>query len=164
MIRALDPGDGQAIFAAVDCSRAELRRWMSWYHDSYGPEDAESWLCRALAGRDAGTSCHFAICDSTALLRGLIGFEDITGPGGQAMIGYWVATPAAGRGLGTSAVGDALSWASTNTQLALVWAIVAEANVPSRRVLEANGFCSVRSAEPNVSGDSQVIYELPVCR
>jgi RimJ/RimL family protein N-acetyltransferase len=133
---------------------------MSWYHDAYGPEDAESWLRQALAGRDAGTSCHFAICDSTSTLRGVIGFEDLTGPGGQAMIGYWVATPATGRGLGTSAVGDALSWARTNTQLALVWAIVAEAKVPSRRVLEANRFCSVRVDKHNISGDPQLIYEL----
>jgi RimJ/RimL family protein N-acetyltransferase len=71
-----------------------------------------------------------------------------------------VATPATGRGLGTSAVGDALSWARTNTQLALVWAIVAEANVPSRRVLEANRFCSVRVDKHNISGDPQLIYEL----
>ena len=164
VIRTLERGDGPAIFAAVDCSRSALGRWMSWYHEGYGVEDADSWLEQSLAGRNAGTSCHFAICDSDATLCGVIGFEDITDPAGRAMIGYWIRTPETGRGLGTSAVREALTWARATTQLTLVWAIVAEPNGASRRVLERNGFHPVSSAEANVSGDPQLMYELPLCR
>lgn len=135
---------------------------MSSYHDAYGLADAETWLANALAERDAGTSCHFAIRESADGVHGVIGFEDIGTPDGQAMIGYWVSTPATGRGLATRAVRDALAWAQANPQIKLVWAIVAEPNAASRRVLEANRFHISRNSEPGFAGDPQLIYERPL--
>lgn len=158
-IRPLEATDAAAIFAAVDCSRDALRRWMSWYTDAYALDDARTWLEHALPERDAGRSAHFAV-DEDATLVGVIGFEDIGSPPGSAMIGYWLATPATGRGTGKRAIRDALSWARRHTDLRLVWAIVAEPNTASRRVLEANGFQVARTADTSHSGDAQLIYEL----
>lgn len=160
VIGALEPTDAPAIFAAVDCSRVALRRWMSWYHDAYGLVDAESWLQDAIAARATGNSQHFAICDADGRLVGVLGFENIGAPPGRAMIGYWIATPATRRGLGTRAVRDAVAWARTHLGHTVVWAVVAAPNVASRHVLEANGFRAVRPGDANVQGDAQVIYEL----
>jgi ribosomal-protein-serine acetyltransferase len=159
-LRPLTPNDAAAIHSAVDRSRPELRRWMSWYHDAYGPADAESWLEFASKQQAAGACQHFAICDEKGVVVGVLGFEDI-GEHGRAMIGYWIATPSTGRGLGTQAIRDALDWARKEARIETVWAIVAEANAASRRVLERNGFQFARfSPQPSVAGDRQLIYEL----
>lgn len=163
-LRPLAPNDSLAIYSAVDGSRPALRRWMSWYHDAYGVADAESWLRFTSTEQAAGRCQHFAICDDEAGLVGVIGFEDIT-EDGRAMIGYWIATPSTGRGLGTRAIRDALDWARAETQIDMVWAIVAEPNAASRRVLERNGFRLARVADDkSVSGDQQLIYELSLSR
>jgi RimJ/RimL family protein N-acetyltransferase len=135
---------------------------MSWYHDRYGPADAESWLRFASTEQARGACQHFAICDAESALVGLIGFEDIA-EDGRAMIGYWIATPATGRGLGTRAVREAIEWGRKEPRIGTVWAVVAEPNRASQRVLERNGFQATHfSTEPSVAGDRQWIYELPL--
>ena len=79
---------------------------MAWYHDAYGLSDSERWLQQAMTDRAAGSSCHFAISAPDGRLVGILGFEDIGAPPGRAMIGYWIATPATGRGLGTGIAAD----------------------------------------------------------
>lgn len=79
---------------------------------------------------------------------------------GRAMIGYWLATPSAGRGLGTAAIREAIGWARDHLDVDTIWAVVAEPNAASRRVLESNGFHRARDAEPSHRGDRQIIYQL----
>jgi len=161
-LRDLESSDAPAIYSAVDSSRRALARWMSWYHESYRLEHAEEWLHQALIDRDAGMSHHFALCDLDGQLVGILGFEDIGKPQDQAMIGYWLATPSTGRGLGTAAIREATRWAQAHLQLNTIWAVVAEPNAASRRVLELNEFHRVRDAEPSHYGDRQMIYERQV--
>src|SRR5262245_6870012 len=111
-LRSLELSDAAAVFAAVDVSRDALRRWMVWYSDSYSLADAETWIQHTLAARTEGTGFHFAICSPDDSLVGVIGLEEVT-TGGRAMLGYWMATPATGRGFGTRAVSDALTWAQS---------------------------------------------------
>jgi len=162
-IRPLRLSDSAAIFAAVDCSRDALRRWMEWYHDAYGLVDAEDWIQHALAARTEGTDFHFAVCEpDDSHVVGVVGVEDVNADVGRAMIGYWLATPATGRGLATRAVADVLQWARNETDIRTVWATAAERNVASRRVLEANGFREVGSRGTDERGDTQLLYEIPL--
>jgi ribosomal-protein-serine acetyltransferase len=161
-LRPLDLADAPAVFAAVDCSRDALRRWMVWYRDEYDVDDAKSWIEQTLASRADGTGFHFAICSIDGTLLGVIGIEDVSETTGRAMLGYWVATPATGRGVATRAVEQVLGWARTQTGIRLVWALVAEANERSRRVVESNGFRVAGVRERDERGDVPLVYELEV--
>jgi ribosomal-protein-serine acetyltransferase len=159
-LRPLELGDAPAICAAVDCSREALRRWMVWYRDDYDNRAAEVWLQHTRAVTEAGTGFHFAICEPDGSLVGVISLEDVNEETRRAMLGYWIATPATGRTIGRRAIKQALAWARRETRIRIIWALVAEANVPSRRVLEANGFRAVDSREVDERGDRPLVYEL----
>jgi len=159
-LRPLQLRDAQAVFRAVDSSRDSLRRWMVWYRDEYSLADAESWIQQTLASAAAGTGFHFAIMDANGRLVGVISIEDVNRESGRGMLGYWMATQATGRGLGRQAIDQVVAWARNNTAIATLWAIVADANVASRRVLEVNGFRSAEMRGRDERGDLQLIYEL----
>lgn len=138
-IRPLALHDAPAVYAAVDGSRPELARWMPWYQPTYAPNDAAEWVMRSCAQHEAESSYHFAICDDSAHLIGVISLEGVDTRTGLAMLGYWVATPATGRGAATAAIGQVMAWAAAHTAIRRVWALIAPDNAASRRVAEANG-------------------------
>lgn len=158
-LRPVAATDAPAVAAAVDDSREALRRWMVWYRDDYDVKAASDWIDAALAAAAAGIGVHFAISDGEDNFLGVIGFEDISDQSGRAMIGYWLATPATGRGIGRQAIALALAWARTRPSLRVVWAVVAEANQASRRVLELNQFKPVGSRGVDERGDVALLYE-----
>ena len=159
-LRPLDLTDVSAIAAAVEQSRHTLSRWMAWCDDRYDIRAAQSWVETALTATAAGQAAHFAILTHTDTFVGIISLEDLNQQTGRAMLGYWVATPAAGQGIGRRAIALALDWARTQAALRLVWAVVAEANVASRRVLELNRFRLVGSRGVDERGDNALLYEL----
>jgi RimJ/RimL family protein N-acetyltransferase len=65
--------------------------------------------------------------------------------GDTVMIGYGVAASRRGRGIATRAVADLLAWARADHRVTTVTAETSIHNIPSQRVLEANGF--TRSGE-----------------
>jgi ribosomal-protein-alanine N-acetyltransferase len=122
---------------------------MVWYRPSYSPEDAAEWVRQSCAQHDAQTDYHFAICDDEGDLIGAVSLENVDSRNGTAMMGYWVATSATGRGAATSAIGRLLAWASDHTGIRCVWALIAPANGASRRVAEANGLrLAPKSSQP----------------
>ena len=159
-LRPIVIADAPAITAAVNQSRDALRRWMSWYRDDYDIDAATAWIEASLASAAAGTAYEFAILDGTNAVIGVVGLEDISEQSGRAMIGYWLATPMAGRQLGRQAVSRALAWARTKPDLRIVWAVVADANRASRRVLEVNGFRLVGTRGIDERGDIGLLYEV----
>jgi len=160
-IRPLELTDAPALFAAVNSSRDALRRWLDWYHDKYDLADAESWIRHTLAARCEGTEFHFAICESkNAPAVGVVGLEQVSASDARAMIGYWLATSATGRGLAKRAVADALRWARAEVSVKTVWAGVAEDNAASRRVVEANGFRVAGTRGIDERGDTLLLYEM----
>jgi ribosomal-protein-serine acetyltransferase len=159
-LRPVALADAPAVAAAVKASADELRRWMAWYRDDYDVQAARRWIEDALANAEAGTGVQFAISDGEDDLVGVLGIEGMNEPTGRAMIGYWVATPAAGRGVGRQAIALALTWARTQPGLRVVWAVVADANLASRRVLEVNHFQLVGERGIDERGDVALLYEL----
>ena len=160
-LRPLVLHDAPAVYQALDSSRDALRRWMGWYRDEYDLSDAEHWVRHTVESAAAGSGFHFAIVD-TADVIGVISLEDVGS--GRAMLGYWMASPVTGRGLGRQAIAQALTWARRRRNIRTVWALVADANVASRRVLEINGFHRVGSRGTDERGDLQLVYELELDR
>ena len=160
VLRPLEPSDAPAVFAAADLSRDALRRWMVWYSDSYGLADAQMWLGQAVEAHAAGTDFHFAVTDAGGHLVGVLSIESVDKESGRGMLGYWLATPASGQGLGKRAIAEALTWARRQPILRVIWAVVAEANERSRRVLQANGFARVSARERDERGDVPQVYEI----
>jgi RimJ/RimL family protein N-acetyltransferase len=149
-LRDIAVADAPAVAAAVKDSRPALSRWMAWYSDGYDLHAARRWI-------DAGI--QFAIEDTGADLVGIVGFEDVNEQTARAMIGYWIVSGATGRGIGRRAVGLALDWARAQGRLRVVWAVVADANLASRRVLEVNGFRLVGTQGVDERGDTELLYE-----
>ena len=159
-LRPVDIHDAPAVYRAVDSSRDVLRRWMVWYRDSYDLDDAESWIRYTIESAARGVGFHFAIVDETDDLIGVISVEGVSAESGRGMLGYWMATRATGLGHGRKAVEQVVAWARGQEKLATLWAVVAEANAPSRRVLEINGFRQVGTRPMDERGDVQLVYEL----
>jgi RimJ/RimL family protein N-acetyltransferase len=133
---------------------------MAWYSDDYNEAAAQSWIASSLASAKTGTAVQFAILRDDEDLVGVLGFEDIGTEPGRAMLGYWLATDAVGQGIGRRAIALALGWARDHPGLRTVWAVVAEANLASQRVLEINQFRMVGSRGIDERGDLALLYEL----
>jgi RimJ/RimL family protein N-acetyltransferase len=162
-IRPLVLNDATGVYAAVDRSRPELARWMVWYQPGYAAADAAEWVQRSCAQHEARTAYHFAICDDLGALVGAISLEDVDARTGMALLGYWVATPAAGRGAAAEAIRQVLDWASSETSIRRVWALIARDNHASRRVAEANGLRPVARVGRSDSTE-QMRYEVDLQR
>src|SRR5215510_9466224 len=159
-LRPVIAADAPAIAAAVDQSRHELRRWMPWAQGNYDIESAKAWIDASLATATAGTGFQFVILDESEAIVGVVGLEGMSEHSDRAMIGYWVATPAAGRGVGRQAVEWVIAWARTQPRLHVLWAVVAEVNAASRRVLEVNHCRLVATRGIDERGDLALLYEL----
>jgi ribosomal-protein-serine acetyltransferase len=159
-LRPLELHDAPAVYQAVESSRDALRRWMVWYRDDYNLSHAESWTRYAVDSTAANTGFHFAIADAQGELIGVISIEGVSPESGRAMLGYWMATRSTGHGLGRQAVGQIINWARGRGSIATLWALVADANMASRRVLEINGFHQVGSRGTDERGDLVLMYEL----
>src|SRR5262252_9068970 len=131
-LRPIITTDAPAIAAAVDQSRQELRRWMPWAKDDYDIDSAKTWIDASLTNAAAGTGFQFVILDESEAIVGVVGLENMSEHSDRAMIGYWVATPQASRGVGRRAIEQATDWARTQPRLRVLWAVVADANAASR--------------------------------
>jgi RimJ/RimL family protein N-acetyltransferase len=89
-----------------------------------GPDDGGWFVTLADDGRVVG-DC------------GTLGWADELG---RVEIGYGLAAPFRGRGLGTEAVGALADWVADQPGVTAVWASVEVGNEPSRRLLERLGF------------------------
>jgi len=72
--------------------------------------------------------------------------------GDTVMLGYGVAASRRRRGIATRAVADLLAWARSDRRVTTVTAETSIHNVPSRRVLEANGFTRTGEREDEEDG------------
>ncbi len=93
-----------------------------------GEEPTYTWLVRLRDPDDADPAI------------GALGLKSAPGPTRRAEIGYSLAPPWRGRGLGREAVAALVGWAEARPDLALLGAEVDADNLPSRRLLEALGF------------------------
>jgi ribosomal-protein-serine acetyltransferase len=138
-LRAYDPADAEAIYAAVRESVAELSVWMPWCHAGYALAEARDWTASRQALAAQGLEYNFAIVGSDGAYLGGCGLNQINRAHRFGNLGYWVRTLAAGRGVATAAVGLLADWGFRNTDLARFEIVCGVGNERSQRVAERAG-------------------------
>jgi RimJ/RimL family protein N-acetyltransferase len=135
VLRAWGLADLPALVAAgVDPT---LRRFR--YSIPNGDTQAQAWLTKLRADRDAGRRVELAIAagpDFTTV--GSVSLQDFDH--GTATVRYWLAPTARGRGLATCAVRLLARWAFHELALARLWLQIEPENAASQRVAERCGF------------------------
>jgi RimJ/RimL family protein N-acetyltransferase len=104
LLRAPCAGDGEATYAAVMESMAELRPWLPWASDAITAETQEAVMRRAHADFMARTDLMLLIfLKSSGALLGGSGLHNIDWRVPRFEIGYWLRTSYIGQGLMTEA-------------------------------------------------------------
>ena len=99
LLRRPDPADALALRCAIAASQTELRRWMVWAQQMPPLEDTLENLRLAAERFDSRENLRYHIwsADGQELL-GSTGFHGLDWRVPKGEIGYWVATPHAGKG------------------------------------------------------------------
>jgi RimJ/RimL family protein N-acetyltransferase len=130
----------EALFEAVQESRIELVRFVSWYYPEYSMEDARRWLQARERERFEGRSYDFAITDAqNGELIGGCGIDRIQSRNCQGNLYYWVRTSRTNRGAATAAAAAIASFGLTKLHLVRIEIVVAETNFFGQAVAEKIG-------------------------
>ena len=105
LLRPLQPGDGAAVWPAVEESRADIARWEDWHERHQCPEDSEHEARRLGQEFAERNYLYFAIFRrSDDLFLGWVGLEEINWRIPSFSVGMWLRSSATGQGLMTEAV------------------------------------------------------------
>ena len=127
--------DVDALYAAVAESRPELETWMAWCHPGYGRVDTAEWVQLTEQGRANGTDHSFVIVErATGSVLGTCGLNAVDRVNQWANLGYWVRTPATGRGVATRAATLVADFGFAELGLHRIEILAATGNAPSQHV------------------------------
>jgi RimJ/RimL family protein N-acetyltransferase len=130
----------EALFEAVDESRDELIRFVSWYHPEYSMEDARRWLQGRERERFEGRSYDFAITDAqNGELVGGSGIDRIQPKNCLGNLYYWTRTSLTKKGAATASASALASFGLSTLHLIRLEIVVAETNFAGRAVAEKIG-------------------------
>ena len=156
-LRCPQPGDGDALYSAVQESLAALRQWpdsLPWAQKPQTPERAEEYCQSCFGAFVLGLTWPMLMHDkATGTLLGSVGFHRIDTQLQEFELGYWCRTSAHGRGLMSEAV-TALSDAALGlVPTARLVCRVDERNAASCRVVEKSHYRFVRSVNESPQAD-----------
>jgi RimJ/RimL family protein N-acetyltransferase len=83
---------------------------------------------------------QFLVLDDAGRVAGECGTKSAPRADGSVEIGYGLAAPSRGRGLGARAVAELVSWVERQPGVRRIEAEVHVSNAPSRRIVEQLGF------------------------
>jgi len=136
VLRPYRPGDGKALFAAIDANREDLKSWLAWVDSHRTVDDSEAYV-RRMAGRWlAREVLIFGIWNNAGDFCGGTGFHGFNWGVPSFELGYFLQPGARGHGFATEAVNLLTGWARGNLQARRIWASCDTANESSWRVLE----------------------------
>jgi RimJ/RimL family protein N-acetyltransferase len=136
---AFDDIDG--FLAAIEASRAELRAFMPWAHESATRDDAYTLISRFQAEYWAGEQYVLGMFDDRDQVLGSVGLHPRVPLNPRALeVGYWVKTAESGRGWATLAVRVMVVLAFDWFDCDRLQVAHDQANVGSQRVVEKCGF------------------------
>jgi len=139
-IRSFQKNDSLSFVEAVHESVDTVGVWMSWCHQGYSVQEAESWfkLCKQnLATSQAYDFGLFSVSADQVL--GGIAINQINKEHNFGNIGYWVRQSQQGRGIATKATQAIATFGFKELELTRLEIVVAEENLASRRVAEKVG-------------------------
>lgn len=139
VLRPYAASDVDAVYAAVEQSRAELTQWMAWCRPEYSRDDAAKWITERAAAWQDDREWEFVICSAEGAILGACGIHRIDPLHQVGEIGYWVRSSATGRGIATRATRQLCRWAFAETQLRRLELLIAVENAASRAVAEKVG-------------------------
>ena len=122
------------------CQDPEIPRW-TVVPSPYGPEDAQQFIALVAKWWASGEETTWAIRHNEKLV-GMIGLHNIVGnvEGGQAEVGFWIASHARGTGYAAEAVGAVIDWGFAELGLARIEWRAAAGNIASARTARSLGF------------------------
>ena len=141
LVRPYRPEDAEALWEAVEESRAHLSPWLPWVHNYRSPDDARAFVMRARARWLLREDLTVGIFDrgSGGFLGGS-GLHRINWALRNFEIGYWIRASAEGRGYVTEAVQLLTRLAFEDLQANRVEIRMEPENARSRKVAERLGF------------------------
>jgi ribosomal-protein-serine acetyltransferase len=136
----IDVSFTEALFEAIQESRGELIRCVSWYYPEYSMEDARRWLQARERERFECRAYDFAITDAVSgELVGGCGIDRIQSKNRQGSLYYWVRTSRTNKGAATAAAAALASFGLTSLHLIRLEIVVAETNFVAQSVAEKIG-------------------------
>jgi len=140
LLRPYEPEDAEAVFEAVDSSRAELSPWMDWCTPNYSIADTRAWLAKLPGAWERKETFGFAILDaSDGTFLGGCGLNNIIWAYRIANLGYWVRSKRTGEGVATAAAVEVARFGLAKLGLCRIEIVAAVGNTASRRVAEKTG-------------------------
>jgi RimJ/RimL family protein N-acetyltransferase len=137
-LRPWEDADLPALVSA--CQDPEIARWTAvpW---PYAERDALQYLTRVEPDRRAGRELGLAIVDThDGTLLGSCGLARLEWEERKAEIGYWIAAPARGRGVGSRATRLLSRWALEELELERLELLANPANWASQQLALAAGY------------------------
>jgi RimJ/RimL family protein N-acetyltransferase len=138
LLRLFQLADATAV--ATACRDPEIPRW-TFMPEGLTVPQARAWIERAHDAQQRARAIRFAITDATdGTFLGQVGIGDLDWEQQVGEIFYWIAAPARGRGVATSATRLLAAWAFDVLHLARIEITVDPDNEASQRVALAAGF------------------------
>ncbi|PCC73855.1 ribosomal-protein-serine acetyltransferase [Nannocystis exedens] len=143
----LEEADAPRQFRLIEENRQHLREWLGWLDVTIQAENLREFIADARSRtRDEG-AIEWAIRHRGEPV-GVMSFHEIAWPERLASIGYWLAKPATGRGLATTALRTVVEFAFDTLGLKTLRARIAPGNVRSAAVVRRLGFRVVGVIDP----------------
>ena len=125
----------------VACQDTDIARFMAGVPTPYGEGDARAWLAAQEPARLAGRRLELAITNPVSgELLGSIVLSSVEHVYRRAMVSFWVAPPARGRGVATKALRLISGWAFGQLGLMRLEMFIEPENTSSQRVAERSGY------------------------
>ena len=110
------------------------------YAPGWPHADTAAGLAYAEATDGRPGAWSWLVIDDDGRIAGECGVKGAPGPDGLVEIGYGLAGPSRGHGLGSRAVADLVEWLAALPEVRAIEAEIHVSNVPSRRIVERLGF------------------------
>jgi len=139
-LRALQEGDAEALYAAIEASRPQLKRRLRWIAAVRAPEDCREFIRgRALAGERL-EELVYGVFEARRGLIGIAALQNLRKNPGVAEFSCWISAPSRGRGLACQAGRLLVALAFKNKGLRRLYARLEPSNRPARKVIQKLGF------------------------
>jgi ribosomal-protein-serine acetyltransferase len=161
-LRPLTEQDADDLFAAIDASRPELRKWLPWVDATKSPEDSKAFIAGSSDKRNEGQEFGYGI-----IVDGKIaGHVSIMNPMMEsAEVGYWVATDVAGKGFATVATKAISELGLTTLSFQYLTLRADQRNTASQRVAEKAGFVKTgEHQDKDHSGQPRTVFDYELRR